>query len=112
MTESILPGVLYPSETGWHMNYAVCDLALISGWRIDSIERVTLDLYRKGEHDVHVTNGTTVGEFIDELVIEAVGYLNAHVAGLHARFDFLDGEFIYQTNQWWEQTVPLLQEVG
>jgi hypothetical protein len=112
MTESIPPGVLYPSEAGWHMNYAVIDLALISGWRIDSIERVTLDLYRKGEHDVHVTNGTTVAEFIAELVTEAVGYLNAHVAGLTAHFAFLDGEFIYQTNQWWEQTIPLLQEVG
>lgn len=102
--QSLEPGVIFESHLGWHIHYMVVDLAVSAGFRITYFERIQLDLYRDGSHELAPAQREAAMMILDpgNLVDRAVGYLNEFVAKPPHRFGFYAEDFAYLPDTMWE----------
>lgn len=103
--QNIEPGVIFDSHHGWHVHYLVVDLAVSAGFRIGVFERIQLDLYRDGGHDLAESQRAAAMHILDAggLVDQAVAYLNEHCAAPGHHFEFHEGDFMYWPVDTWAE---------
>lgn len=94
-------GCLIDSHHGQYMYGMVVDIARNHGYQPSPYYLTHVTLYNKG------LEGT---EAVVDEADRAEVWLNEHVAAEGHSFGWEDGEFYYQSDEWWEDDEPLVHD--